>query len=132
MTSVAKPGRKLGLARTDITMILGGAAVLVVVAIIFGATKAKDAAKITETETLLKTVRTAIEQYKLEIGRSPSEIADLLQTHEAVASSPFLSLPDIPKDAWGQSLILSNAPKGELVISTGPDGKIGTQDDLTK
>jgi general secretion pathway protein G len=86
----------------------------------------------------------AIEQFQAEMKRLPSEEEGLavLWSKEALSSDdekskwggPYLKEPK-PKDAWGNAWIYRNPSQTEGmtfdIVSIGPDGQEGTEDDIS-
>ena len=93
----------------------------------------------------LQAFETAIEQFRVEMKRWPSEEEGLavLWSKDALANDddksrwggPYLKEPK-PKDAWGSPWIF-RAPSTIIeganfdIVSNGPDGQEGTEDDIS-
>ena len=80
----------------------------------------------------------AVNLYTLEIGTLPSSWGDLLVPPVNLSApqkwtGPYLQNPSPPRDPWGKvyGYLVLNRAKGEFQIcSHGPDGVLGTQDDI--
>jgi len=84
--------------------------------------------KIDETRRLLEQVGNAIEAYRQKNGRLPA-FQDYVQLSDALYPA-FLS-PLIRLDAWNRPLAAFQASPGVIrLLSAGPDGKMGTADDI--
>ena len=118
-------------------------AVLLIIALIAGlATKsfmsATDKAKVTTTEADLKTLHAAVNMFKLDTGRYPTEEMGLLELVEEPADvegwvpGGYLESTDIPQDAWKNEYVyMLNPESGKpfVIISYGADGKEGGEGD---
>lgn len=98
-----------------------------------------DRARIITTKANLKMLHDAVSQFRLQLGRYPSEDAGLLDLVEAptdIENYPeggFLETTEVPTDAWGNEFFYQRYPesgKQFVIISFGPDGEEGTEDDL--
>jgi general secretion pathway protein G len=98
-----------------------------------------DKAKLTTTKANLKILHDAVNQFRLDIGRYPSEDVGLFELVEAPADienypiGGYLETTDVPKDGWGQDFYYQLYPesgKPFVIISFGPDREEGTEDDL--
>ena len=116
-------------------IIIGLLATLVVTKV---ATKI-DQARITTTKANLKMLHSAVNQFKMDTGRFPTEdigLMELVEQPPDVINWPpggFLESTDIPPDGWGNAFIYEAYPesgKQFAIRSAGPDGEEGTEDDL--
>ncbi len=84
--------------------------------------------KIDETRALLERIASAIEAYRQKNGSLP-KFKDYVQLSDAL--SPLYLSPVVRLDPWGNPLsAMLTAPNTVLLISAGPDGKLGTADDI--
>ena len=99
----------------------------------------KDQANISTTKTKLKTLHSAVNQFKMDTGRFPAEDEGLLalveQPSDVEVWEPggYLETTELPPDGWGNEFIYELYPetgKQFQITSMGPDGKEGTRDDL--
>jgi len=116
-------------------IIIGLLATLVVTKV---ATKI-DQARITTTKANLKALHSAVNQFKMDTGRFPSEdkgLIDLIEQPTDVDTwepGGYLETTEIPPDGWGNEFIYEVYPesgKQFVIRSMGPDGEEGTEDDL--
>ena len=116
-------------------IIIGLLATLVVMKV----TTKIDQARITTTKANLKALHTAINQFKMETGRFPTEdeglIALIEQPPDVDTWEPggYLETTEIPPDGWRNEFIYELYPesgKPFVIRSMGPDGEEGTEDDL--
>ena len=116
-------------------IIIGLLATLVVTKV---ATKI-DQARITTTKANLKSLHTAINHFKMESGRFPTEDEGLIALIEQPSDviiweqGGYLETTEIPPDGWGHEFIYEWMPEGGkqfAIRSCGPDGEEGTEDDL--
>ncbi len=116
-------------------IIIGLLATLVVTKV---ATKI-DQARITTTKANLKALHSAVNQFKMDTNRFPSEdkgLIDLIEQPTDVDTwepGGYLETTEIPPDGWGNEFIYELYPesgKQFVIRSMGPDGEEGTEDDL--
>jgi general secretion pathway protein G len=93
-----------------------------------------DKARVTTTKANLKLLHAAVNQFKMDTGRYPSEEAGLKELVEKPSDvtnyqeGGYLESTDIPKDAWGNEFVyMLNPESGKpfVIISYGADGKEG-------
>jgi hypothetical protein len=85
-------------------------------------------AKIAETRKLLERVALAIESYRAKNGAMPP-LANFVALTDAL--NPDYLSPLVRLDAWRHPLILEKTGSDTVrLISAGPDGKLGTSDDI--
>ena len=94
-------------------------------------------AKVTTTKASLKTLQSAVNQFKMDTGRYPEEEEGLSalieEPSDAVCWQPegYLDTTDIPKDGWGHDFYYELNPasnKPFVIISYGKDGEEGGED----
>jgi len=117
-------------------IIIGLLATLVVTKV---ATKI-DQARITTTKANLKALHSAVNQFKMDTNRFPTEDEQLMALIEQPSDvditwepGGYLETTEIPKDGWGNEFIFELYPesgKQFVIRSSGPDGEEGTEDDL--
>ncbi|MHC4571354.1 MAG: type II secretion system major pseudopilin GspG [Planctomycetota bacterium] len=116
-----------------ILIIIGLLATLVVTKV---ATKI-DQARVTTTKANLKILHSAVNQFKMDTGRFPSEEEGLMalveQPSDVISYEPggYLETTEIPKDAWGNDFIYELFPesgKPFVIKSLGADGEEGGED----
>ena len=97
-----------------------------------------DEARIETTKLQLKSIKGALEQFKLDNGFYPTTQQGLKALVEKPSTPPEPKhwkqyLEKLPKDAWGNDFIYIS-PAGERpyeLKSLGPDGIEGTEDDIS-
>ena len=111
--------------------ILGMIASVLVVAVV----NRLDAAKIKTTKLKINNIKSALEQYKVDFGDYPSQgegLRALITPPEG--SPPYLKDKTVPKDDFGNELMYFSPSRhggGPFeIISKGPDGQEGTEDDI--
>ncbi len=96
-----------------------------------------DRAKVRTTAASLKTLHTAVLQFKMDTGRYPSEDQGLWELVEEPTDvmdwipGGYLETVDIPLDAWNNEFVYLLDPgtgKAFVVISYGADGQEGGED----
>lgn len=114
-------------------------AVLMIVALLAGlAAKSfmgqTEKAKVTVTKATLKTLHGAVNMFKLDTGRYPSEDMGLVELVEEPTDvegwnpEGYLESTEVPRDAWKNDFIyMLNPESGKpfVIISYGADGKEG-------
>ena len=84
-----------------------------------------DQARITTTKANLKVLHNAVNQFKMDTGRFPSEdVGDVSRYEEG----GYLETTEIPKDGWGRDFIYERYPesgKPFVIKSYGADGEEG-------
>jgi len=118
-------------------IIIGLLATLVVTKV---ATKI-DQARETTTKANLKALAAAVNQFRMDTARFPTEDEGLIALIEQPSDidigiwepGGYLETTEIPKDGWGNEFIFELYPesgKPFAIRSCGPDGEQGTEDDL--
>jgi len=98
-------------------------------------------ARVTTTKASLKILHDAVNEFNMVTGQYPSEDLGLLDLVEQPMDIPegtwpmggFLETTEVPKDAWGSDFYYQLYPesgKNFVIISFGPDGEEGTEDDM--
>ncbi len=96
--------------------------------------------KISSTKVHMSTIETALDTFKLYAGRYPSSeegLAALIRKPELLSDEqwkgPYLSRTKVLIDGWKRPFIYrypSEHNEHIDLISLGPDGKLGTEDDM--
>ncbi len=98
-----------------------------------------DQARETTTKANLKALAAAVNQFRMDAVRFPTEDEQLMalieQPTDVETWEPggYLETTEIPKDGWGNEFIYELYPesgKQFVIRSMGPDGEEGTEDDL--
>ncbi|MEJ5259200.1 MAG: type II secretion system major pseudopilin GspG [Anaerohalosphaeraceae bacterium] len=91
-----------------------------------------DKARVTTTKATLKQLHQAVNMFKLDTGRYPTEeegLRALIEPPSDVTGwTGYLETTDVPKDAWKNDLVyILNPESGKpfVIISYGADGKEG-------
>ncbi len=96
-------------------------------------------AKVTTTRTNLKTLHSAVQSFRLDTGRYPTEDEGLFALIEApmdIETYPeegYLEYTELPLDAWDNEFLFELYPesgKPFVIRSLGPDKELDTEDDL--
>jgi general secretion pathway protein G len=96
-----------------------------------------DKARVITTKASLKILDSAVEQFKMDTGRFPTEEEGLLalveQPGDVESWEPggYLKTTDIPKDGWKRDFIYELSPesgKPFVIKSLGADGEEGGED----
>ncbi|MGD8786767.1 MAG: type II secretion system major pseudopilin GspG [Phycisphaerales bacterium] len=98
-----------------------------------------DQARVTTTKVNLKALAAAVNQFRMDTGRYPTEDEGLTalieQPSDVTVWEPggYLETTEITPDGWGREFIYETFPGGDRqfqIRSMGPDGEEGTEDDL--
>ena len=100
-----------------------------------------DKARITTTKANVKMLASPVRQFRMDTGQYPSEDMGLIDLIEQPMDLPegrwqtggYLETTELPIDGWGNEFIFQLYPesgKEFVIISFGPDGEEGTEDDL--
>jgi general secretion pathway protein G len=98
-----------------------------------------DQARVTVTKSNLKALHAAVNQFRMDATRFPTEDEGLMalieQPSDVTIWEPggYLETTELPLDGWGHEFIYETFPGGERqfqIRSMGPDGEEGTEDDL--
>ncbi len=93
-------------------------------------------ARITAARTQISTFSTALEAFEVDTGSYPRSLQDLVQQPRDAQNwkGPYLQ-GDIPLDPWRNQYVYAypgrHMPNGFDLSSVGPDGRDGTDDDIT-
>ena len=119
-----------------VLIILGLLATVVATKVVSNVEKAKDVT----TRTNLKIYHTAVNQFKMDNNRLPTEEEGLMALIEApsdaTSSYPdggYLEMPNLEPDGWKHDFIYEVTPgsgSGFVIRSCGPDGEQDTEDDI--
>jgi general secretion pathway protein G len=119
-----------------VMMILGILAAIVVPKM---AGRGKDA-QIQATVTQISAFKTALNTFEVDTGYYPkgqNGLGDLIQKPSDAQNwhGPYLDSDAVPKDPWGHDFIYicpgKHNPSSFDIMSAGPDGQAGTDDDIT-
>jgi general secretion pathway protein G len=87
---------------------------------------------IAATRMSIQGIATAVDAYEVDNGKFPSSLQALIsQTSELNWNGPYVQSGRLPKDAWGNDFQYSATESGYKISSGGPDGQVGSGDDLT-
>lgn len=96
-----------------------------------------DKARVTTTKLNLRLLHSAVNQFKMETGRFPSEDVGLMELIEQPSDvenwepGGYLETTEIPTDGWGNDFIYERFPesgKPFVIKSLGADGEEGGED----
>ena len=98
--------------------------------------KSGEEAKVTTTQVQMKNIEEALKLYKLHNSVYPTTEQGLKALVEKPETEPVPKnwkgpyMDEVPKDAWGNDFIYISDGKHFTLISPGPDGEEGTEDDI--
>jgi hypothetical protein len=70
----------------------------------------------------LKAIANGVEVYRSDTGSPPSRLEDLVPKYAR----------DLHRDPWGNNYAFYRGAGGVAIVSAGPDGQLGTADDIIK
>lgn len=80
----------------------------------------------------IKQIETAVQDYRMQTGHYPESLEEVVHPDSGPEGLQTESLLDeIPIDPWNEPYRLSMEGSKPIVISFGPDGLEGTEDDIT-
>jgi general secretion pathway protein G len=90
---------------------------------------ASDEARETLARTNAKMIYDAVSSYRAKHGKMPEALATLAEKDDKGRSE----IEELPQDPWGNDYMLveGNTPREFDVVSPGPDGSQGTEDDIS-
>ena len=72
----------------------------------------------------------AVKMYEVDNGKYPASLQNLVtRASEPNWNGPYLD-KGLPKDPWGNDFQYTGSKDGFTVVSAGPDGSFGTEDDV--
>ena len=75
-------------------------------------------------------IKMAVKMYEVDTGKYPASLQNLItRGGENNWNGPYLE-NGLPKDPWGNEFQYSSSREGYSVVSAGPDGAFGTEDDI--
>ena len=95
--------------------------------------------RVTAAETQISTFKTALDAFEVDMGYYPkgrNGLGDLIQQPREAPNwhGPYLQSDAVPKDPWGNDYVYEcpgrHNPSFYDVSSAGPDGRLGTDDDI--
>ena len=100
-------------------------------------------ARIGGTIGQMKIIQDALARYEMDCGKYPSQEQGLLALIEQPTTAPvpkkwskYLEGREVPKDGWGKEFEYRNPgtvnTDGYDLVSAGPDGTMGNDDDIVK
>ncbi len=98
--------------------------------------KRGEEAKVTVTQTQMKSIEQALKLYKADNSFYPTTSQGLKALVKKPETEPIPKnwkgpyMDAVPKDAWGNNFVYVSDGKTFTLISPGPDGEEGTSDDI--
>ncbi len=94
-------------------------------------TGAADKARRNAAAQGIANIEGAVQRYEMDVGRLPESLQNLMtQSGEKNWDGPYIRKADGLKDPWGNDYQYTKQGKMPVVISAGPDGNFGTEDDV--
>lgn len=127
--NIRKAGRKTsGFTLVELLLVVAILGTLAAVVVVNFAGQGEHA-KVQSTRTSISAIETALSTYEYSRGKRADSLDDLCAGTE---NFPPLLKKDQLNDGWGNPFTLQKVSKWEYkIISPGPDGQTGTEDDIT-
>jgi general secretion pathway protein G len=85
-------------------------------------------AKVQKARTDVHNLADAVKMYKIRNNKTPTSIEDLTQAD----GKNKAYIETVPKDPWDHEYVIRDLERGDFeVLSLGPDGNEGTEDDIS-
>lgn len=88
-----------------------------------------DSSRIQTAETQIRMLETSINTFRIDTGRFPERLDELLSSDHPMWDGPYLPR-EVPADPWGNPYVYEvPGPDGKpfLLMSYGPEGREGTE-----
>lgn len=122
---------KAGFTLVEILLVVAILGILAGVAVI-GVRGRTDKANKSACRASIQAIRTAIDAYDVDNGTYPPSLQSLVARDSAPNwSGPYIQEARMLKDPWGHEFQYSPREDGCEIRSAGPDGQMGSGDDLT-
>jgi general secretion pathway protein G len=119
--------RKAGFTLIEVLLVVAILGILATVVVVNFAGQ-QEGAKIKATRASISSVATAVSMYEVQLGKFPGSLADLT-VDNGVFPAP---LDKVPVDSWGNEFQYKQTGRGRFEVrSAGPDGSVGSADDIT-
>lgn len=111
--------------------------VVVIIGILIGVAAPKLSGRVKQaqvqgTRQSIRNVALALDTYEVDMGHYPSSLQNLLSASgENNWNGPYLKDGRLPQDAWGIDLQYTLSGESYSLRSAGPDGQMGSGDDIT-
>lgn len=87
-------------------------------------------AQVSTAKQSVSAIEMAVKMYEVDNGKYPASLQNLLtRGSEPNWNGPYLD-KGLPKDPWGNDFQYNGSKDGFTVVSAGPDGSFGTEDDV--
>ena len=88
-------------------------------------------AKTVYTCHTIRSFHTALEMYRLDVGEYPRALDNLIKNPGREHwNGPYITGDTLPRDAWGNPYRYEIKDSHPVILSSGPNGAFGTQDDI--
>jgi general secretion pathway protein G len=130
--------QKLNRAFTLVEMLLVVTIIGILAALVIPKIAGKsEQARVTAAQTDIKAgIKTALDSFEVDNGFYPKSLQDLIQQPGNAKNwrGPYFDPPQLPVDPWGNPYVYyypgKHNPNSYDLLSVGPDGKEGTDDDI--
>ena len=120
-------GTNAGFTLIEVLLVVAILGILATIAVV-GIGGHMEKANRTATRGNIDVIGKAVELYRINFNRMPTSLQDLTQETEDIEAP----LRSVPTDAWGHEFQFKREGKFKYEIrSAGPDGNMGSDDDLT-
>ena len=126
----SRPARQRGFTLLEILLVVGIIGMLASIVAV-NVRSHQDKTKIRITEVNLKSLKTAVTTFEMDLLRLPKNLHELTIEGDADWPGPYLEDETVPTDGGGNDFKMVQEGKRVKIKSAGPDGRFGTDDDLS-
>ncbi len=93
----------------------------------------REEAMVSATRAEIQAIGTALDLYEVDTGKYPSSLDSLIKDDGSMNwNGPYFKQERLPVDPWGNGYrYKKESSRRYEIVSAGPDGNFGTEDDLT-
>jgi len=89
-------------------------------------------ARVTRAKSDIEAIKNAVNMFQFDTGRYPESLEELVNPPaDAQGTRPAPYLEKMPIDPWNHPYIYTIEGNRPVIVSAGPDGQQGTEDDLS-
>lgn len=89
-------------------------------------------ARVSTTRLNIEALKSGVRLYEIALLKYPESLNELVVEGDKDWPGPFIEEEQLPKDGWGNDFHYEIRGKRVRITSSGPDGELGTDDDIWK